>query len=161
MVGVMKRENIMRAWLSIWLYVIAAIGGGIIMYLVLCYENLELYVILSALTTLVLILHVLEEWHIPGGFHYMYNKVMRDSKYPERYPMSQVTDMLTNFIPIIYCLVMLMIGMPYWAALTGAWLSIAEVFIHIGAGNQTRKALKEKESQFPYDWGSGYFQKFE
>lgn len=47
-----------------------------------------------------LVLHVLEEWRFPGGFHYIYN-LTRNSDVPDRYPMNQVSDMLTNFGALI------------------------------------------------------------
>ena len=45
--------------------------------------------------------HVLEEWKFPGGLHWFYNtSVFRpkdESLYdPTRYPMSRLTDMVTN-----------------------------------------------------------------
>ena len=55
--------------------------------------------------------HVLEEWKFPGGLHWFYNtSVFRpkdESLYdPTRYPMSRLTDMVTNvglqWIPLIY-----------------------------------------------------------
>ncbi|MGN1284828.1 MAG: hypothetical protein ACI4TY_05965 [Candidatus Limosilactobacillus intestinavium] len=49
---------------------------------------------LGALTVIVLAFHVWEEWVIPGGFHYIYNL---HSAFPNRYPMSELTDMITNF----------------------------------------------------------------
>lgn len=49
---------------------------------------------LGAFTVIVLTLHVWEEWVIPGGFHVIYNL---HSLWPSRYPMSELTDMITNF----------------------------------------------------------------
>ena len=55
--------------------------------------------------------HVLEEWKFPGGLHWFYNtSVFRpkdESLYdPTRYPMSRLTDMVTNvglqWIPLVY-----------------------------------------------------------
>ncbi|MGM9644319.1 MAG: hypothetical protein ACI3X1_04460, partial [Eubacteriales bacterium] len=66
-------EAIIQGWLSIWLYVMAAIGivlGGCI------WKNRKTWSTLNILCTLaiiVLILHVIEEWVLPGGLHYSYN----------------------------------------------------------------------------------------
>lgn len=49
---------------------------------------------LGAFTVIVLTFHVWEEWVIPGGFHYIYNL---PSTFPNRYPMNELTDMITNF----------------------------------------------------------------
>lgn len=51
---------------------------------------------LGACAVNVLTLHVWEEWVIPGGFHYIYN-IGSDALLRDRYPMSQLTDMITNF----------------------------------------------------------------
>ncbi|MGN1022491.1 MAG: HXXEE domain-containing protein [Lachnospiraceae bacterium] len=51
---------------------------------------------LGALTVPVLTLHVLEEWILPGGFHYIYN-IASAPALRGAYPMNQLTDMITNF----------------------------------------------------------------
>lgn len=112
-----KKEQCMKIWLSVWLYVITAIGSVLMTLVVQNYRTWDLYITLATLTSITLVLHVLEEWRFPGGFFYMYNKIMAGSQQYDRYPMSQVTDMLTNFIPIIFCVIMLTIGMPYVVAL--------------------------------------------
>ena len=56
-------------------------------------------IVIAAISVLIP-LHVIEEWVFPGGFHYHYNTVMK-SKQLDRYPMSRLTDMLTNFIATI------------------------------------------------------------
>lgn len=50
---------------------------------------------LGAFAVIVLTLHVWEEWVIPGGFHYIYN-IGSEAMLRDRYPMSQLTDMITN-----------------------------------------------------------------
>jgi hypothetical protein len=52
--------------------------------------------ILGAFTVIVLTLHVWEEWVIPGGFHYIYN-IESPANLRSLYPMSEITDMITNF----------------------------------------------------------------
>lgn len=50
---------------------------------------------LGALAVIVLTFHVWEEWVIPGGFHYIYN-IASEPTLRNRYPMSELTDMITN-----------------------------------------------------------------
>lgn len=76
-----------------------------------------------------------------------------DDEFLDRYPMSQVTDMITNFIPIIYCVVMLAIGMPYIVALSAFWFSIAEVLVHTLNGLFTKKHFKSKGKKTIYNPG--------
>ena len=60
-------------------------------------ENWSMDLTVTAAISVLIPLHVVEEWVFPGGFHYHYNTVMK-SKQLDRYPMSRLTDMLTNFI---------------------------------------------------------------
>ncbi len=63
-------ETIINAWLSIWIYVILGIG---VFLLVKLYKNRMIWDKLNILCTLaiiVLVLHVIEEWVLPGGLHY-------------------------------------------------------------------------------------------
>ncbi len=217
------KDKIMKTWLSCWLYVITAIGASLATLVAINFDTWETYTSLAIGVAIVLVLHVLEEWKLPGGFYYAYNLMMKsDEELIDRYPMSQVTDMITNFIPLIYCIVMLAIGMPYIAALSAFWFSIAEVFVHTANGffakkhfkgkrtiynpglatslfgflplaigyiisfvektptwqelvfsfllcgalgiiciPVTERLFKNKDTKFPYDWGKGYFKKFE
>lgn len=52
--------------------------------------------VVAAIAALVPI-HVVEEWVFPGGFHYQMNTCM-GSKEVDWWPMSRLTDMMTNLI---------------------------------------------------------------
>src|SRR5574344_2399336 len=77
-----------------WLYVMIAIGIFMAVLLIKNWKDWTWLNKLGTLAIIVLVFHVWEEWVIPGGFHYIYNL---GSECPERYPMSQLTDMITNF----------------------------------------------------------------
>lgn len=94
-------EAIIQGWLSIWLYVMGAIGV-ILSYLI--YKNRKTWSILNILCTLaviVLILHVIEEWVLPGGLHYSYN-INHGSLLLSKYPMNRLTDIVVsqNKVPV-------------------------------------------------------------
>lgn len=58
-------ETIIQAWISVWLYVMTAIG---IVLVVLIYKNREKWSKINILCTfaiIVLVLHVIEEWVLP------------------------------------------------------------------------------------------------
>lgn len=99
-------EIIMQGWLSIWLYVMAAIG---IILGVLVWKNKKKWSpinILCTLAIIVLVLHVIEEWVLPGGLHYSYN-IAHGSTLLSRYPMNRLTDMITNFGAVVVgCIVL-------------------------------------------------------
>lgn len=85
-------EKIIKKWLSIWIYVIIFISGIIIGALLSNWNVWSIQTKIFAFATALLPIHVLEEWHFPGGFHYMYN-IMKNSDMPDRYPMNQLSDM--------------------------------------------------------------------
>lgn len=127
-------EMLIQGWLTIWLYVISAIG----IYLVwLIYKNRKTWSIIDILCTLaviVLILHVLQEWVLPGGLHYSYN-LSHGSDLLSRYPMNRLTDMITNFGGIILGVIVLKVwGFRKPAAIAIMLFSLFEVVIHVMIG---------------------------
>lgn len=99
-------ETILQGWLSIWLYVMAGIGFWLTW---LVYKNRKVWdkvTIYCTLAVVVLVLHVLEEWVLPGGLHYSYN-FSHGSHILSRYPMNRLTDMITNFGGVVLgCIVL-------------------------------------------------------
>lgn len=66
---------------------------------------------------------------MPGGFHYIYNE---NSIMPDRYPMNQLTDMITNLGGAIIGMIVLFV----WGLNTGAGIAISifslfEAVIHL------------------------------
>lgn len=129
-------ETIMQGWLSIWLYVMAGIG----IYLTwLVYKNRKTWDKINIFCTLaivVLVLHVLEEWVLPGGLHYSYN-INHGSEILSRYPMNRLTDMITNFgAVVIGCIVLKVWGFRKPAGIAIMLFSAFEVVMHISIGIQ-------------------------
>ena len=149
-----RKEKLMKGWLSCWLYVICAIGGILVALLACNWDAWVMWKKLVALGDLALILHVMEEWKFPGGFFYMYNLQHGSTEeLANRYPMSQQTDMFTNFIPIVYGLVILLVDAPYLTALPWFGLSIMEVIVHTLAGIQSKNRFKNKGKKTIYNPG--------
>ena len=105
--------------------------------------------------------HVIEEWKCPGGLHYFYNTVFTTKDSPmrdlHRYPMSRLTDMITNvglqWIPLIYGLLCLKWDISTGAALCVIVLCVCEVFAHTGAGILTYFWYKDKGKKTIYHTG--------
>lgn len=127
-------ETILQGWLSIWLYVMAAIG---VVLGILVWKNRRRWPALDILCTLaiiVLVLHVLEEWVLPGGLHYSYN-ISHGSTLLSRYPMNRLTDMITNFGGVVLgCIVLKFWGFGKPAAIAVMLFSAFEVVIHVSIG---------------------------
>lgn len=134
-------ETIMSAWLSVWLYVMAAIA------IVLCikiYNNWKDWDNINLLCTfaiVVLVLHVLEEWVLPGGLHYSYN-IDHGSAILSRYPMNRLTDMITNFGGVVLgCIVLKFWRFRKPAGVAVMLFSAFEVVIHIVIGITSMKTF--------------------
>lgn len=127
-------ETLLQAWLSIWLYVMAAIGI-VLAYLVYMHRHdWSKTNILCTLAIIVLVLHVLEEWVFPGGLHYSYN-IAHGSTDLSRYPMNRLTDMITNFGAVVPgCVVLRFWGFRKPAAIGVMLFSAFEVIIHVSIG---------------------------
>lgn len=129
-------ETVINAWLSVWLYVMAAIG---VILAIGVYKHRNKQSKLDMLCTfaiIVLILHVLEEWVSPGGLHYSYN-ISHGSMLLSCYPMNRLTDMITNFGGVIVgCIILKKWGFKKPAAIAVMLFSAFETVIHITIGIQ-------------------------
>lgn len=134
-------ENLINAWLSVWLYVMVAIA---IILGIQIYKNRKVWDkinILCTLAVIVLVLHVLEEWVFPGGLHYSYN-IDHGSAILSRYPMNRLTDMITNFGGVILgCVVLRFWGFRKPAGVAVMLFSGFEVVIHIVIGITSMKTF--------------------
>ncbi len=80
-----------------WLYVMLVMSIILIVQLIIHWKSWSNLRKFGAFVVIVLTLHVWEEWVIPGGFHYIYN-INSEALLRNRYPMNELTDMLTNFM---------------------------------------------------------------
>ena len=140
-VGIPLGERIMHGWL----YVITGIGGFLFAMTLAKGTMWPTWKHLAAWGTIILVLHVLEEWKFPRGFFSMYNiQHGTTEENSDRYPMSQETDMLTNFIPIFYGLIILLSNAPSFLGLPFLGLSLMEVIVHTMAGFQMQHRFAKK-----------------
>lgn len=127
-------EALIQGWLSIWLYVMAGIGISLSIQVWKNRKKWDKINILCTLAVIVLVLHVLEEWVLPGGLHYSYN-IDHGSTILSRYPMNRLTDMLTNFGgALLGCIVLKFWGFRKPAGIAVMLFSTFEVVIHIVIG---------------------------
>lgn len=92
-------KKVTELWLKAWLYVMTGIAGAMVGMLIAGWNRWDIPMKLMMFLSIALAIHVMEEWRFPGGFYYMYNKLMgSEGEDLDRYPMDQVTDMLTNFV---------------------------------------------------------------
>ena len=79
-----------------WLYCMLIMGVVLTVQLIIHWKDWTFLRKMGAFTVIVLVFHVMEEWVMPGGFHYYYN-ISSDAILRDRYPMNELTDMITNF----------------------------------------------------------------
>jgi len=120
-------------WLSVWIWVSTAIGAVFAIYIIRNWSRWIWRERLVAIFAVWIVPHVWEEWIFPGGFHYLYN-FLSGSPTLDRYPMNELTDMLTNFGLLILGVV-LAIG---WrrnlsVAIAAMLFSGVEVLAHTGS----------------------------
>jgi hypothetical protein len=79
-----------------WLYLMIVMSIILTVQLIVHWKDWDSIRKFGAFAVIVLTFHVWEEWVIPGGFHYIYN-ISSSPELRDRYPMSEITDMITNF----------------------------------------------------------------
>ena len=119
-----------HAWLSIWLWASTAIAIAVAIHIVRSWKEWNWLTRLVAIFSIWIVPHVWEEWVFPGGFHYMYN-TLSGSAAPDRYPMSELTDMLTNFgLLVVAVAVFLKWGERPFFAIAAMLFCALEVLAH-------------------------------
>lgn len=124
-----------------WLYLIGIIGIVLGIVLVKNWCKYDWFERLGVIAILVLILHVYEEWVLPGGFHYIYNL---DSSSPSNFPMNQLTDMITNLGGVLLGVAVL----AFWKFGKGSGIAIGlfslfEAVIHIILAGKSLNAFSD------------------
>jgi len=138
---------------KIWLYVLYAIGVVMTILLIKNWTNWTFELKFVVINTIILPLHVFEEWQFPAGFHYQYN-LTYNSRYPDRYPMNRLTDMITNFFGELFTLLLLVIGVNKGIVLALTIFCFLEVCIHTMFGIKMHHRFKEKGKKSIYGPGS-------
>ncbi len=145
-------KKAVKLWLSVWLYLMILVSGIIIGATICNWRVWGLQEKVFAAATALLPFHVLEEWYFPGGFHTMYN-LMAKSNCPDRYPMNQLSDMLTNFIGVVFGCIVLVLGVNPFFCVMQLFLCAAEVFGHFSGGIYLYRKFKSKGKRTIYSPG--------
>ena len=100
---------------NLWIYFIGVLGIATALYLAVNWSWLPLGAKAGAFGAIIMPFHVIEEWKHPGGLHYIYNVIFGSkkmgSKYLDRYPMSRLTDMITNIGLVVFPLIFLVLSL--------------------------------------------------
>lgn len=137
-----------------WLYCMLVMGIILTVQLILHWKDWDFLRKMGAFTVIVLVLHVMEEWVMPGGFHYYYN-ISSDAVLRDRYPMNTLTDMITNFGGAVLWFILVQTNkyerkMSFAVMLFG----YAELMIHVLGASASRTLLLESGVYSPF-YGPG------
>ena len=133
-----------------WLYCMLIMGIVLTVQLIVHWKNWDILRKLGAFTVIVLVLHVWEEWVMPGGFHYFYN-ISSEAVLRDRYPMNELTDMITNFGGALIWFVLVQTN-KYDRKMSFAVMlfSYAEVAIHLLGADSSQSLLLESGVYSPF-----------
>ena len=148
---------------NLWIYFICVVGIATATYLVLNWSVLPLGAKAGAFAAIIMPLHVIEEWKLPGGLHYIYNVIFGSkemgSKYLDRYPMSRLTDMITNVglvvFPLIFLVLSLTTNLSTEMAVCIMLFSLMEVVAHTIVGIYSLRRYRKAGKRTIYDPGFG------
>ena len=146
----------LKLWTStIWLYVMLVLGAGVLIATILHWNQWSAAQRLVAAIYILLPLHAWEEWKIPGGFGYQYNWFMANSDLPDRYPMNQLTDMITVFSAMWLGIIYLWIGAGPAILISQTFFAFAEVAMHSVFGYKMWRRFQAQGKRTWYN--AGYF----
>lgn len=126
-----------------WLYLMIGIGIFLSFWLAFHWKKYSWTNRLGSLAIIVLCFHVMEEWVLPGGFHFIYN-LNADNPLlsSSNYPMNQVTDMITNLGGAIIGMVVLFVwGLNDGAGIAIGIFSLFEAVIHVYLASKSLSAF--------------------
>ena len=143
---------------TIWLEILGIIGAIVTILLVINWNHWLPGTKAGAFLAIIMPLHVLEEWKLPGGLHYIYNIIFGPKsygdKYLDRYPMSRFTDMITNIglalIPLIYAVLAQNYGLSNIVTICIIILSFGQVAAHTIVGCYAYKRYHKTGKKFIY-----------
>lgn len=137
-----------------WLYLLCVLGIITLVISIMNWSSWDIPEKILALNALVLPFHVLEEWRLPGGFHYQYNLLFNKSRQPDRYPLSMKSDMLINLLAEILFMTLLIMGARKGFALAMLIFDSLEAIVHTILGTLAYKKYKSKGKKTIYGVGS-------
>ena len=139
---------------NLWIYLMGLLGIAATILLVLKWNVWPVGAKAGAFGAIIMPLHVIEEWKLPGGLHYIYNVIFGSnkmgSKHLDRYPMSRLTDMITNIGLELFSLVFMVLSlvtdlynsMAIWFILFSAMEVVAHTIVGTYSFLRYRKAGK-------------------
>ncbi len=132
--------------LKAWLYLAFMLAGAMTMYLYVNRKELSIQKSLFGCVIISLPFHMAEERVLPGGFHWIYNKV-----FPGNIVQTQLGVFVCNVLVLIVLMIVFWkIADKAWTSVFGALFCLAE-FIH--HSREAVIAMRMFDTPFPYSPG--------
>ena len=135
-----KGVRIMKIYCRHWYNIGLVVATGAIAYLTVFWGRLEILERLLVMNFAALLIHQFEEYGFPGGEPAIMNIVLQNSDMPDRFPLNQLSAMITNVIAA-YPFYLLPVFLPnvIWLGLAPVLFGIMQFMVH---GVMTNKKMK-------------------
>lgn len=143
-----------------WIYFGCLLSAGMYFCVLLNWNIWDTGLKILAGVSVLIPVHVLEEWLFPGGFHYQYNTVLYHSKHPHCYPMNRLSDMYTNLVTTVMYIFLVIVcagsggKVPAGMVLGTAIFCMLELIGHTYMGIRMYARLKKYGKKTIYGPGS-------
>jgi len=146
-------DALLQLLVSHWVIIAALIGAVALAYCFLEWGEMSRTRRIVGVFTVVLALHMVEEYSIPGGFHYAFN-VVQGSADGNAYPLSALSAMVTNLAGMVCfaVLVFARVERP-WTLLLIAIFGIGQAVVHTVFGMLALEMFRGAGMAFPYSPG--------
>lgn len=154
--------NKLDKWCDIdWIVFICVTGVITAVCAAIFWDDMPLGAQGAVFAAVIMPFHVLEEWKFPGGLHYFYNTLLgskeKCNQDLSRYPMSRLTDMVTNvglqWIPLIYLFLSFVTPLSNATSLCMMLFCFIEVIAHTCAGCLTLNWFRKDGKKTIYNPG--------
>ena len=137
-----------------WLLLISIIALVVGFHIAIYWKSITAQKKLCGFFVIALVLHMIEEYVYPGGFHYIFNLIMGGTTDPTRFPMNRLSCMATNLSAVIAFVIV------YWkwsdklfTLLTIIFFTIGQLITHSIFGILSFVMFGSVGQSFPYSPG--------
>lgn len=147
-------KNAWRAWCDRhWLIAECSIALVMLLMLMVKWDAWEAANRFCCTLPIFIAIHVIEEWRMPGGFHYQYN-LCRGSDAPDRYPLNEQSDMFINLGATLLYSVLAFCPVNNGLIAMTVFFGLAESVIHTVFGLRMKRRFGAKGKRTVYGPGS-------
>lgn len=135
----------MQIWFKIWLCIISFLAGGTFFTAVTAGNWMSWQQRIIGIFLAILVVHIIEEGTLPGGFFYMYNTLFNpENTLYDRYPINRFSEMIENFLGVVACTICFWFFPNTLTVILWFAVCLVEIPGHLVTGLKTKHALEAK-----------------